>query len=441
MTTDVCLACTASNSATIVATEAEKANYVKSVVHVRRQVPKIICYIGEINSVNNHNVTVIGLGNSGCKTINRLAGMKNSQWLKLVAFDTDKQSIDECNCEHKFVVAESWHHGKGCGGEVLKGQRSIARERKCISEAIAGSSLVIVTGGLGGGTATGGMPVFASEAANCGIPTVFVLTTPFIFEGVQKAKLADVSINELLPTADVVICLPNDLLFSTLSADVPAVEAFEHASNEVAGTLLGIAEIMRCKNLFAADLPDFQSIISRRKGVCAVGVGIAAESDSLDRCHLALERMLASPFMGGIKHLENADAVLLILVGGDDLQLGEMKKTLESVEKFINPRAKIIVGSKTDPGYNGSVQLTAIAMKFDEQIPLPETPSLPRPHPVIVQPVSHSTPQQSELIQVDLPLQNISKGIFLNTTPVTYNGEDLDIPTHQRQAINIDTGE
>lgn len=397
----------------------------------------------ETETMDNNKVTVIGLGNSGCKTINRLATMNNAQWLKLVAFDTDKHSIDNCNCPHKFVVAENWHNGKGCGGDVLKGQRSIARERRSISEAIAGSSLLIVTGGLGGGTATGGVPIFASEAANCGIPTIFVLTTPFIFEGIQKAKMADVGISELLPTADVVICLPNDLLFSTLPAEIPAGEAFERASNEVAGTLLGIAEVMRCKNLFAADLPDFQAIISRRKGVCAVGVGIAAESDGLNRCHLAIERMLASPFMGGVKHLENADAVLLILAGGDDLQLGEMKKTLESVEKFINPHAKVIVGSKTDPGYNGSVQLTAIAMKFDEQIPLPEAPnrSRPQPHPVVPKPITHSHPKQGELIQVDLPLQNISKGIFLNTTPVTYRGEDLDIPTHQRQAIDIDTGE
>lgn len=394
-----------------------------------------------MNETNNHNVTVIGLGNSGCKTINRLAGLNNAQWLKLVAFDTDKQSIAACNCQHKFVVAENWHHGNGCGGDVVKGQRAIARERKTISEVIAGSALLIVTGGLGGGTATGGLPVFASEAANCKIPTIFVLTTPFAFEGLQKAKLSNDGINELLPMADAVICLPNDLLFSTLPADVSAIKAFEQASNEVAETLLGIAEIMRCKNLFSADLPDFKEILKQRKGVCAVGVGIAAENDGLDRCHLALERMLASPFMGGIKHLKNADAVLLIIAGGSDLQLGEMKKTLENIEKFINPQAKLIVGGKTDPGYDGTVQLTAIAMKFDDPLPQPETNNQPQRHPAVTPPASYPTPQQGELIQVDLPLQNISKGIFVNTTPVTHNGADLDIPTHQRKAINIDTGE
>jgi len=142
-----------------------------------------------------------------------------------------------------------------------------------------------------------------------------------------------------------------------------------------------------------------------------------------------------------MKHLENADAVLLIMAGGADLQLGEMKKTLENVEKFINPKAKLIVGSKTDLDYAGTVQLTAVAIKFDEHIPPPETSNKLRPQHVITKPASRSVPQQGELIQVDLPLQNISKGIFLNTTPVTHDGEDLDIPTHQRQAINIDTGE
>ena len=42
--------------------------------------------------------------------------------------------------------------------------------------------------------------------------------------------------------------------------------------------------------------------------------------------------------------------------------------------------------------------------------------------------------------QGELPLQNVSKGIFLNTTPVNHNGEDLDVPTYQRKMIIIDKG-
>ena len=318
------------------------------------------------NRANNKEpkVIVIGLGHSGCRTINCLSQLDNATWLHTIAFDTSRESLNDCNCQQKILVAEDWHNGQGCGGDIMKGQRALAHERKRIREIISDAALVIVTGGLGGGTATGGMPVFASEAAKLSIPSIFVVTMPFSFEGLQKKNAADKGVAELLPIANIVIPLPNDLLFSTLAADIPAEEAFFKASTEVAATLLGLAEIMRCKSLFAADLPDFKSIVERRKGVCAVGVGKADDKAALDRCHLALEDMLNSPFMGGVKMLKEADAVLLILVGGSDLQLGEMKRMLENAEKFINSEAKLVVGSKIDQSYNGRVQLTAVAMKL-----------------------------------------------------------------------------
>ena len=269
---------------------------------------------------------------------------------------------------------------------------------------------------------------------------------PFSLEGHNKRRIAEDGVRELLPAVDILLCLPNDLLFSALPAEVPVVEAFKTADFEVAGTVLGVAEIMRCRNLFAADLSDLKSVLNRRKGKCAVGVGLAAESDGLNRCHLALERMLESPFMGTRKQLQEADIVFFILAGGDEMNLGEMKKTLESAEKFVGEKTRLIVGSKTDPGYNGTVQITAIAVKFD---PGQEIPPAVQPAPVI-QPAlePETTPRTTNYVkpeglfeQAELPLQNISKGIFLNTTPVTHNGEDLDIPTYQRKMAVIDKGD
>lgn len=39
----------------------------------------------------------------------------------------------------------------------MKGERAIARERSRITQMITGYDYIIVTGGLGGGTATGGI--------------------------------------------------------------------------------------------------------------------------------------------------------------------------------------------------------------------------------------------------------------------------------------------
>ena len=390
-------------------------------------------------------VTVVGIGNSGVKIINRLAGLKESGWLNMIAVDTDAESIEKCAIPDKIVADMQWRNGIGCGGDVIKGQRSLGRERPRITELLEDTTLLIVTGGLGGGTATGGAPIFASVAKSRKIPTIFIMTTPFTLEGHSKRRIAEDGVRELLPTVDVLLCLPNDLLFSSLPADFPVGDAFEKADIEVARAILGVSEIMRCKNLLAADFSDFVAIMNKRKSVCSIGVGTAASSDGLNRCHLALERMLESPLLGGAAQMKEADALFLVMTGGPDLNIGETKMAFEIAVKFIGEDSKVIVGTNTDPAYADFVQITAITVKFDKK----ETKEDLRrnkdfgfdPQSSPVRTTVNHTPMPKDFEQGELPLQNVSKGIFLNTTPVNHNGEDLDVPTYQRRMIIIDKGE
>ena len=44
-------------------------------------------------------------------------------------------------------------------------------------------------------------------------------------------------------------------------------------------------------------------------------------------------------------------------------------------------------------------------------------------------------------IQGELPLMELTSGVFEHMTPTLYHGQDLDIPTFQRLGINVDIGE
>ena len=109
---------------------------------------------------------------------------------------------------------------------MLRGGRAIARERSNISALLNDISLLVVTGGLGGGTATGGIRTIASVARSAGIPAVFLVTTPFSFESYSRRKNADDCIDELLPVTDILLTMPNDLLFTQLPPDTPVEQAF-----------------------------------------------------------------------------------------------------------------------------------------------------------------------------------------------------------------------
>lgn len=395
---------------------------------------------------NNKPVRIIGLGGAGVKIVSKLADSPHAAHLKLLAVDTDSNILDNSPLqnEQKFLADNKWRQGMGCGGNVLEGQRSISRERANIEDLISDSSLLIVTGGLGGGTATGGVAAFAGIAKKLKIPSIFIITMPFSLEGHSKRRTAENGIKELLPVADVLLYLPNDLLFTSLPGDTSVDKAFEMADNEVARTITGVSEIISHNNLLAASLSDIKEALNKQKSFASIGVGIANSSDGLNRNHIALQRMLDSPLLGGVEKIKEADTVIVSLTGGKDLKIDETKKTLEAFEKFIRPECNLIIGANTAENYGDQVQITAIAIKFDKQKIKPE----------ITQQMNfgvEKTQKQkakpkldslfgAELEQAELPLQSISRGIFLNTSPVTHQGEDLDVPTFQRKGIIIDKG-
>jgi cell division protein FtsZ len=68
---------------------------------------------------------------------------------------------------------------------------------------------------MGGGTATAGCSSIARAAKKMEIPSIFIATAPFSFEGHSKRKKAENGIKMLLADAELVISIPNDILYSS----------------------------------------------------------------------------------------------------------------------------------------------------------------------------------------------------------------------------------
>ncbi len=390
-------------------------------------------------------IIVIGIGGNGARILRSFRHLPGSAVYDTAAIDTDREALGLSEAENTIQAESDWtiKSGLGCGGDIMKGERAIARERARITQLVTGYDYIIVTGGLGGGTATGGIRTIASVAKGLAVPTLFLLTTPFSFESYTKRKNAEDCIDELLPITEALIPLPNDLLFSTLPPDSPADEAFAKASAEMAATVFGAAEILRSRKLIGSDFAEFSAILQKRKTSCAIGIGRAGSDDGLDRCSLALERMLESPFLGGSARLESSNAVILTITGGPDLQIDEMKRAIESASAILPQGVNLMTGTSINQDYTALVQLSAIAVRYDQP---PET-MLPPQHgkddslwSQAATAAPQKKPQHLDMIQDTFKLETISKGIFSKCTAVKYRDEDLDIPTFQRRGITIDKG-
>jgi len=392
----------------------------------------------------------VGLGGCGVRILESLRNNPRAKWLVTLAVDTDGGFLAGTHADAVINASADWNSksSAGCGGDVIRGERAISHERANLKEHIRGFSLMIVAGGLGGGTATGGVRTLASIAREEGIPAIFLLTTPFSFEAHSRRKNADDCLQEIIPVADVVLTMPNDLLFSTLPPDTPAEAAFAASAREMANTVAGIAAILRCRDLLGTNFATFMRAFHKRKASCGVGVGFAESSDGLDRCALALTRMLDSPFLGGKEAMKRADAAIVTLTGGPDLELGELKRSLELAAGVMPKGAEILSGANICDEAADSVQMTAVIFQYAPESrpePLAARTSRPAAEPAVPSSSGEEPPlpfsaASDNAEEVELGLQSYDKGIFEKLPSVRFREEDLDIPTYQRKNIHIDKG-
>ena len=156
-------------------------------------------------------IKVIGVGGGGCNAVDRMID-EGMQGVEFVAINTDAQALLLSKAQTRVRVGEKLTRGLGSGGDPEIGRKATEESAEDLYEVLKGSDMVFITGGMGGGTGTGGAPVVAQIAKEIGALTIGVVTRPFTFEGARRIKAGDTGITKLNEQADTHIVIPNDRL-------------------------------------------------------------------------------------------------------------------------------------------------------------------------------------------------------------------------------------
>ena len=105
-------------------------------------------------------IKVIGVGGGGGNAINRMidAGLRG---VEFVAVNTDAQALLMSDADVKLDIGRELTRGLGAGSDPEIGRAAADSHRDEIEELLAGSDMVFITAGEGGGTGTGAAPVIA----------------------------------------------------------------------------------------------------------------------------------------------------------------------------------------------------------------------------------------------------------------------------------------
>lgn len=273
--------------------------------------------------------------------------------VEVVAVNTDAQDLLYAKADHKVLIGKNITNGLGAGSDPAKGTESAKESLQEIEEKLAGSDMVFITCGLGGGTGTGSAPVIAEVAKKVGALTIAVVTLPFSDEGIVRWDNARKGLDQLQTNVDTVIVVQNDRLLD-LVPDMPLNAAFKVADEILVNAVKGITELVTEKGLVNLDFADVRTIM-QNGGLAMIGLG---ESDSEGSAEQAADKALQNPLLD--IDITGAKSALINISGGQELSLKAAKTIMKTVAAQLDSSAKIIWGARLDESMGNTIRVMLI---------------------------------------------------------------------------------
>jgi len=305
-------------------------------------------------------IRVVGAGGSGKNAVNHMVSSK-VKGVEFISVNSDAQDLHHSLAKKKIHIGKNLTRGLGAGGNPDMGRRAAEETREEIANAIKGSDMIFITGGMGGGTGTGAAPVIAKIARESGALTVGVVTKPFLFEGQERMRLALQGIEELKKEVDALITIPNDRLLAIVDKETTVKNAFGMCDDILKQAVEGISDLITMPGIINVDFADIRSVMENA-GSALMGIG---SSTGEKRAEESARAAINSPLLE--VSITGAKGVLFAIAGGDDLGMLEIQDAARVITESIDPHAKVIFGAISDEKLKkNEVKVTVIATGFPE---------------------------------------------------------------------------
>jgi len=319
----------------------------------------------------NETLKVFGIGGGGSNAVDRMIDMK-IKGVEFIAANTDLQALEGSSAPIKIQLGKN---GKGAGANPELGKQATLENVDAIRDILSGSDMVFVTAGMGGGTGTGGAPIVAEIAKECGALTIGIVTKPFHFEGVKRMKQAETGIAELRKCADTVITIPNQKLLTIVDRKTSMVDAFMLADDVLRQAVQGISDLIVCTGIINLDFEDVRTIMSEM-GMAMMGTGVASGENKASE---AAKNAISSPLLEE-ESMQGAKGVLINITGGRNLAMLDVSETVEIIKQVADDEANIIFGTVIDDSYTEQdiMKVTVIAAGFGNKEVLSQSAKIHR---------------------------------------------------------------
>ena len=383
-------------------------------------------------------IMVVGVGGAGGNAVNHMWNL-GIRGVTFMVCNTDQQALDKSPVEQKIRLGAE---GLGAGNDPENGRRaaveSLPEIRQHLEE--AGTRMLFITAGMGGGTGTGASPVIAKLAKEMGLLTVAIVTSPLAVEGKIRYEQAFRGIEELRQNVDSLLIINNENLLE-IYGRLSLKQAFGKADDILCSAAKGIAEIITVESdLVNVDFADVSKVM-RDSGRAHMAVA-TAEGDN--RAETAAEASLRSPLLDH-NLISGAKNILLNISvsNADSLMYEEVVRILEYIQAHASVQddngvihnANIIWGTSEKPQLGNAIELVVVATGFSGDASVDVMKQI-IPPARITEPVKEPVAPVLEPIKPVAPPQRPPEQVMLGAKSTRYNNIELLLAKPAYQSRN-----
>lgn len=313
-------------------------------------------------------IRVVGVGGAGGRAVDDMirSGTKGAQF---ITCDTDLDAVRRTLAPRRLEIGATTTRGLGAGGDPSIGHQAARHDTQAITRALAGSDIVLIIAGLGGGTGSGAAPVVAAIARQQGALTIGIVTKPFGFEGTRRMIVASEAAAGMKGDVDALITVRNDRVREIVPERSTVLDAFRLVDDVLQRSVQGIVDITAIPGFINLGLADVRAVM-KDGGAAVMGIGRATgEERAVEAAREAVSAALLED------SIEGATRVLLNVSGSSGLRLDEVMGAADVVRAAVDPNANMVFGANLDGRLEDEVQVTVIATGIDadpDSLPLQE---------------------------------------------------------------------
>jgi len=385
----------------------------------------------EAGPIQKAKIRVIGIGGGGTNAVNNMI-QSDLKGVDFIAANTDIQSLTSSLATVQIQLGANLTGGLGAGANPEMGRNATLEDSDKIREELAGSHMVFITAGMGGGTGTGGAPIIAKISRELGALTVAVVTKPFHFEGQRRLKQSEEGIRELRNTVDTLITIPNDRLISLATKKASFLEMLKKADDVLLYAVKGISDLITVPGLINLDFADVRTIMAEM-GIALMGTGLASgENRALE----AAQKAISSPLLEDIT-ISGARAVLMNITASSNLGFEEVNEASSLIQKEVHEDANIIWGTAIDDSMGDELRITVIATGInsrEDRVPV----ELDKFRPPIQEPNKERSEdlEKPTFIRSGKVLDRVGPRRPAKPAEFYFDEEELEVPTFIRKAAD-----